>query len=121
MDATTMTTGIIAILSVFGSLFGVIYVFISARNRERLALIEKGQSASIFRKDPTPLSGLKWGLLVLCVGLGVLVGSILGRIGLLEESLAILSFSLIFGGLGLLAFYMLIKDRDGVEQHIEIP
>ena len=111
MDATTMVTAIIAILSVFGSSFGVIYLLVTARNRERLALIEKGQKASIFRRDPTPLSGLKWGLLAVCVGIGVFVGSIFGEIGLIDEPLAIASFSLMFGGVGLLLFYKLTKNN----------
>ena len=35
-------------LIVFATIFGIFYLFISARNRERLALIEKGTDASIF-------------------------------------------------------------------------
>jgi hypothetical protein len=39
----------VAILAVvFGSIFEVFYLFFSTRNKERLALIEKGADASIF-------------------------------------------------------------------------
>jgi threonine dehydrogenase-like Zn-dependent dehydrogenase len=39
----------IAIMAIiFGSIFGVFYLYISSRNKERLALIEKGADASIF-------------------------------------------------------------------------
>jgi hypothetical protein len=41
----------VAILAViFGSIFGVFYLYLSTRNKERLALIEKGADASIFMK-----------------------------------------------------------------------
>ena len=39
----------VAVLAViFGSIFGVFYLYFSTRNKERLALIEKGADASIF-------------------------------------------------------------------------
>jgi hypothetical protein len=37
-------------ISLFLAIFGVIYLFLSTRNKERLALIEKGADASIFMK-----------------------------------------------------------------------
>ena len=114
MEATNMVMGIIAVLSVFGSNFGMFYVFIAARNRERLALIEKGKDASIFRKEPLRLTSLKWGLLILSVGIGVLVGSVFGKMGIIPESLAITSCSLIFGGIGLLTFYMITKNHPDI-------
>jgi hypothetical protein len=40
---------IILFISMFGSAFGIVYVAITARNKERLALIEKGLDSSIFQ------------------------------------------------------------------------
>jgi hypothetical protein len=37
-------------LSLFAMIFGIVYLIYSTRNRERLALIEKGVDASIFLK-----------------------------------------------------------------------
>jgi len=37
-------------ISVFVTIFGIVYLFVSTRNKERLALIEKGVDASIFMK-----------------------------------------------------------------------
>ncbi len=40
-------------LSLFLMIFGIVYLFFSTRNRERMALIEKGVDASIFLKGRT--------------------------------------------------------------------
>ena len=68
----------------FAVVFGIFYLYFSTRNRERLALIEKGQEAKIFsigeRKRST-LTGriiiLNFALLLMGIGVGILLGSIL--------------------------------------------
>lgn len=74
----------VAILAViFGSIFGVFYLFFSTRNKERLALIEKGADASIFiqnKRNAAPFWKvliLNLGLLAIGIGFGVLLGSLL--------------------------------------------
>jgi protein-S-isoprenylcysteine O-methyltransferase Ste14 len=50
---------VMILIIIFGAIFGVFYLFFSTRNKERLALIEKGVDASIFmtkRQDATPIS-----------------------------------------------------------------
>jgi hypothetical protein len=74
----------VAILAViFGSIFGVFYLYFSTRNKERLALIEKGADASIFmlgKKKAAPFWKvliLNLGLLAMGIGVGILLGSLL--------------------------------------------
>ena len=43
-----MAAAVLVPLIVFASLFGIIFVWLSTRNKERLALIEKGADASLF-------------------------------------------------------------------------
>ena len=43
-------------ISFFLAVFGIIYLFLSTRNKERLALIEKGADASIFMKGGSTAS-----------------------------------------------------------------
>ena len=45
-----MGSELIIIPIIFGAIFGVFYLYFSTRNKERLALIEKGADASIFMK-----------------------------------------------------------------------
>ena len=40
----------LVLIIIFGTIFGVFYMYFSTRNKERLALIEKGADASIFVK-----------------------------------------------------------------------
>ena len=37
-------------ITMFAAIFGIVYLYFSTRNKERLALIEKGADASIFVK-----------------------------------------------------------------------
>jgi hypothetical protein len=61
-------------LSFFALLFGVAYL----RNRERLAMIEKGLTP-VSGDRPRPFINLKWGLLLLGCGLGLLIAWLLVR------------------------------------------
>jgi hypothetical protein len=75
----------VAILAViFGCFFGVFYLYFSTRNKERLALIEKGADASIFMSSQKRNAAPFWkvlilnlGLLAMGVGVGILLGSLL--------------------------------------------
>jgi hypothetical protein len=75
----------VAILAViFGCFFGVFYLHFSTRNKERLALIEKGADASIFMSSKKRNAAPFWkvlilnlGLLAMGVGVGILLGSLL--------------------------------------------
>ena len=39
------------LIIIFGTIFGIAFLYFSTRNKERLALIEKGADASIFVKN----------------------------------------------------------------------
>lgn len=62
-------------ISFFAAIFGMVYLFLSTRNKERLALIEKGADASIFMKGASTAAPM-WkiiliNLAVLCIGIGI--------------------------------------------------
>jgi len=73
-----MEVAILAII--FGTIFGIFYLYLSTRNKERLSLIEKGADASIFGKGQQHTAPI-WKVLVLNlafllmgVGLGLYIG-----------------------------------------------
>ena len=106
-----MEVAIMAII--FGSIFGVFYLFISSRNKERLALIEKGADASIFNIGKK--SGSSWKIiiinlafLIMGIGLGALIGSIIDEYTRLHEG-AIVGVIFIMAGLGLYVGYTQTK------------
>jgi len=106
----TMLIPIISTIAFFGTLFGILYIYYSTRNKERLALIEKGIDASIFNKGEktTGYPALKIGMLFAGAGIGILAGYFLSNAGMLEVA-AYFSMILLFGGLGLVTYYLIEK------------
>ena len=100
-------------LIVFSSIFGMIYVWLSTRNKERLALIEKGADASLVtsKKEYRTNYTLKLGMLAVGIGIGVLVGSLLSSYTALEEEVAFPSMIFLFGGMFLIG-NALIEKKD---------
>jgi hypothetical protein len=98
--------GIFVPLSFFLTVFAVLYIFWTTRTRERLALIEKGLDASIFSGDEkngqksSRYSGMKWGIFLVAVGLGVLLGYMLSNA--INEVAAYFSMIILCGGVGLI-------------------
>jgi len=98
-------------LGIFTIIFGVAYLFFTTRHRERMALIEKGVDASLFKtgkKDVQNYFPVNLGLLSLGVGLGVLIGFFLQKRGM-DESVAYTSSIFICGGLSLLSSFFIVK------------
>ena len=100
-------------LIVFGSIFAVIYVFLTTRNKERLALIEKGADAKLFKSGPgnSNISGIvviNIASLAIGIGIGVLLGSLLEMSGM-DDEIAFPAMTFICGGIGLLAGFFVSR------------
>jgi len=93
-------------LIVFGTLFAVVYVFLTTRNKERLALIEKGADATLFKSGPGKnVAGtivLNISFLAIGIGIGVLLANLL-EMGGMDGDVAYPAMIFICGGIGLLA------------------
>lgn len=86
-------------LGFFAMIFGIVYL----RNRERMAMIERGMNPKI--DVPTPYVNLKWGLIFIGGGLGLVIGYIINHAWLVnqdENSLIYIALISMFGGIGLL-------------------
>ena len=98
-------------ISFFATIFGIVWIAVSAKNKERLALIEKGLDASIFKQDGQShgrYGALKIGLLALGIGIGLVIANILDVNGIMDDEVAYFAMIFIFGGLGLLYYYKLM-------------
>jgi hypothetical protein len=98
-------------IALFASIFGIVWVAVSARNKERLALIEKGLDSSIFKQlgqTHWRYGALKFGLLSIGIGIGLVVANILDVNGIMDDEVAYFSMIFIFGGIGLLTYYRLM-------------
>ncbi|MDO8967041.1 DUF6249 domain-containing protein [Algoriphagus sp.] len=94
-------------LIIFSTIFGVAYVYLTTRNKERLALIERGADASLFNSGKKRGLGsivLNLALLAIGIGIGVLVGAGLEQGGM-HGDVSYPASIFIFGGLGLVASF----------------
>lgn len=74
-----MGSEVIIIPIIIGAIFGIFYLYFSTRNKERLALIEKGADASIFKKGKEHTAPI-WKVLILNIALllmGIGIGSLI--------------------------------------------
>ncbi len=99
-------------IAAFALVFGMFYLYIVTRHKQRLALIEKGADATIFGMG-NGKSGKYWtirtGLFFVGIGAGVLMGNLLANIGLIDV-VAYISMIFIFGGLGLIMFHIIFRN-----------
>ena len=106
-----MNEEIVIPLGFFAAVFGVFYMYLSTRNKERMALIEKDANARMFQSGNANSNKqiiLSIGFLGIGIGLGVLVGGILEQLGL-SDSVAYPASIFIFAGLGLVGSLLLFK------------
>ena len=97
----------------FLSIFGIVYVYLMTRNKERLSMIEKGMDVSLLSKQDGSTSPLKFwvikvGFLMIGVALGIIVGSLASNSSMNEEQ-AYPFMVLLFGGLALVLSYFVEK------------
>ena len=101
--------GIIIPLGFFIMIFGIVYM----NKREKLAMIERGMDPRTYKPQSAPYQNLKWGLLLIGSGVGLLLAFILNHTAFndLGDDVAFLFISLIaiFGGLGLFLSYRIEK------------
>ncbi|WP_298778394.1 DUF6249 domain-containing protein [uncultured Polaribacter sp.] len=112
-----MEIGVLII--VFGSIFGIFYLFFSTRNKERLALIEKGVDASIFMSAKSKGSSslgkvfiLNLSLLLIGIGLGVFLALILETYTGLDSDAIYPAMIFLMAGVGLFTGFNLTKKLD---------
>ena len=109
---------VIILVIIFGAIFGVFYLFFSTRNKERLALIEKGADASIFmtkRQDAAPIWKvfiLNLALLLMGIGAGILLAlTIQDGFGVTNEAVYP-GIIFLTAGAGLLIGFKMTKELD---------
>jgi hypothetical protein len=106
---------LIAFIAFFATVFGIYYVHYTTRNKERMALIEKGADASLFNTGKEGnRSSLNWskftlkiGMLFMGIALGIIVAAILTNAGVLVEGANYPAMIFFFGGLSLVLFYVI--------------
>ncbi len=107
MHGTEMMVAVLIPLSFFAMVFGIVYLY----KKENLAMIEKGMNPKDKMYRPAPFRSLKWGLLLLGAGFGLLIAFFVDmnlpyRIEPVGIYFALIAMG---GGLGLIGSYFVEK------------
>jgi hypothetical protein len=105
-----MNAEVLIPISVFAMVLGIVYLVV--RKKERMALIEKGLTADVLDSHRRAPSSLKWGMVLLGVGIGILLGRILAEYTMLGEEESFFSMVFLFGGLSLLVYYFVERNME---------
>ena len=112
-----MGSELIIVPVMFLTFFGMVYYFLTTRNKERLALIEAGADAKLFKSAAN-----NWyfvivlGLLSIGISLGAGLGYLIEGMGAGDDETGYVIGIFLFSGLSLLASFFLIrkiKKQDG--------
>ena len=111
-----MGSEVIIIPIIFGVILAIAYLYFSTRNKERLALIEKGADASIFvrgkREGAAPfwkIIILNLSLLLMGIGVAIFVASILSYNLGVDEEVAYPGTIFLLSGVGLMVGFNMTK------------
>lgn len=114
-----MGSEVIIVTVLFGVVFGIAYLYFSTRNKERLALIEKGADASIFVRGKRTGGSVFWKILLLNlsflligIGLAIFLASIMVDGLGMDQGVAYPGSIFLFAGLGLLVGFNRTKQLD---------
>lgn len=105
-------------ISMFLAIFGIVYLYLSTRNKERLALIEKGADASIFmrgRQHAAPIWKIlimNLALLLMGIGIGIFIASILHYNLGVDDDVAYPGTIFLMAGISLFAGFTMTKNLD---------
>ncbi len=104
--------GVLIPFAFFALVFASLYVYLTTRNKERLALIEKGADPMLFKTKNTSsaFNTLKLGLFFIGIAVGIIGGYFLTESGM-EEEPAYFSMIFLFGGISLAASYFIQKKQ----------
>lgn len=111
-----MEVAILAII--FGSIFGIFYLYFSTRNKERMALIEKGADASIFARGKEHGSPfwkvflLNTALLLIGIGVGIFIATLLDQYSSLDSDAVYPAIIFTMAGIALFIGYNQTKKMD---------
>ena len=106
-------TPVLVLLVIFGFIYAIVYL--GVRRKERMALLEKGTDPSVFHQFKPGMAGMRYGLLLIGVAVGILAGNILDATTVLEEEVSYFSMIFLFGGMALVISYLLEKHQSGKE------
>ena len=109
-----MEAGILVPISFFAMIFGIVYL--AFKRKERRLLIEKGIDASLLDSKSVSPASLKWGMVFIGIGVGILLGKFLAAYTTMGDEASVFSMICLFGGLALVIYHFMehnvVKKKD---------
>ncbi len=102
-------TPILVLIVIFGFIYGIVYL--GVRKKERMTMLEKGADPSSFEYLKPAMLGIRYGLLLIGVAIGILLGNIIEVTTALEPEVSYFSMIFLWGGLALVISYFLEKHQ----------
>ncbi len=95
-------------LVAISAIFGILYVILLTRHRERMALMEKGLSPAEFSNKSSILSAtLRYGLLCIGIAIGILFGNFAANHFDVPRQGAFIAMIFLFGGISLIISFLI--------------
>jgi len=101
MHGGEMLIPILVPLGLFAMIFGIFYM----KTRENLAMIEKGLNPKEFANRPAPYRNLKWGLLLIGSGVGLMLAYFITQYMLHDDENPALNAFFVFLDVNLLSAF----------------
>jgi len=113
-----IVVGLLVPLGAFALVFGIVYLGITARNKERMALIERGADPSLFESVKKGNSSriLKWGMFLFGIGVGIVIAEMMVRSDMMSEDAAYPAMICVFGGLALIGVHVFQHKQEKQEE-----
>src|SRR3569833_77425 len=96
-----------------GAIFGILYVFLMTRYKERMSLMERGLSPKEFtNKNAIQSATLRFGLLLIGISVGIMLGNFVARHFDVPREGAFIAMMFLFGGISLVVCYLIDKQSN---------
>ena len=110
-SVTGMFVGLITMILFFAAIILSVYFYLRARNKERLALIEKGVDISDLYKGKRTQSLFKWGIILIGFAIGLFFGYLLDTYTTMNDEVAYFTMIFLFGGASFIAYHFINKKQ----------
>ncbi|MBP8824364.1 MAG: hypothetical protein KBH07_12040 [Flavobacteriales bacterium] len=98
-------TAVIAIIATFGTGFGIVYIVMTTRHRERMSMIERGMDPGTTPRTPEPQKALKEGVQLIAGAIGLGCGYLLDAYTDAKSPWVYLAPLLFFIGIAMVVYY----------------
>lgn len=111
-------TEVLVPIALFAMIFGCVYIGVMSKHRQRMAMIDKGMDPGNLNEREVPMRGLRNGLFLVGIGLGLFFGYVMDQVMLAnspemgeDNSLPYFIMVLLFGGLALVAHHLIVRRK----------